>query len=314
MRTLRGRVRGLSARRPGLPTVAVAIALGGALVAGVSTDALAAARPAGPAADPSWQTVWRDDFAGRAGTPPSGDWQVDLGHSYPGGPANWGTGEIQRYTADPANLGQDGRGNLRVTATRDQRGEWRSARIETVRGDFRPPAGGRLRVDARLQLPAGGKGYWPAFWALGTPYRTDRSSWPGSGELDLMENINGQAVVHGTVHCGTPCHDDTGLTGQYRLDQTGFHVYTLIWSTAPGRLDWYVDGQLFWSVTAATMGRSAWDAATGHGYFLLLDLAIGGSWAGAPDATTRVGESLLVDYVSVSRGGALATPPHAGAP
>jgi beta-glucanase (GH16 family) len=302
MRTLRGRVP---------RTVVVAIALGGALVAGAGTDALAA-MPHVSAVDTTWQTVWRDDFSGRAGTLPGTAWRVDLGHSYPGGPANWGTGEIQSYTADPANLSQDGLGNLRITATRDQYGAWRSARIETVRDDFQPPSGGRLRIEARVQLPAGGKGYWPAFWALGAPYRVDRSGWPASGELDLMENINGQSIVHGTVHCGQPlggpCHEDTGLTGAYQLRPvTGFHVYTMVWSGNPGRFDWYVDGNLYWTVTAATMGRTAWNAVTGHGFFVLLNLAVGGSWPGLPDATTRAGEAMLVDYVAVSRsGGSLA--------
>jgi beta-glucanase (GH16 family) len=319
MRTLRGRA-GWPAPRPGWPTVLVAIALGAALVATVPADALATGRPRRPAADTSWQPVWRDDFAGRAGLPPAGaDWLADAGRSYPGGPDHWGTGEVELYTADAANLSQDGHGNLSITATRDKGGTWRSARIETVRADFQPRPGGRLRVEARLQLPAGGKGYWPAFWAIGAPFRLDRSDWPAPGEIDIMENVNSEATVHGTIHCGPvatggPCHEGTGLTGAHRLDTpAGFHVYTLVWSTAPGRLDWYVDGRPFWSVTAATVGQPTWRTTTGHGFFLLLNLAVGGGWPGPPTAATRPGGSMLVDYVAVSRGGAQAEPVCGGA-
>jgi len=108
-------------------------------LAGVTMTAQAAV-PAPPA---GWSTVWSDDFTGAAGTLPSAaNWIIDTGHNYPGGPANWGTGEIQNYTASTANVSHDGGGNLRITPLRDGGGGWTSARIETVRSDFKAPAGG----------------------------------------------------------------------------------------------------------------------------------------------------------------------------
>jgi beta-glucanase (GH16 family) len=257
-----------------------------------------------------WQVVWSDDFTGKAGSPPSaGNWIVDLGTSYPGGPAGWGTGEVETSTGAPRNLALDGGGNLALTATRDSAGRWSSARIETRRADFRPDAGGSLKIEARIRLPDGGQGYWPAFWALGAPYR-QRHIWPGSGEIDTMENVNNDSTVHGTLHCGPvqsggPCHEDTGLTGSYQLagpaGDTGFHTYTVIWSTSPRQLQWLVDGRPYWTVTPAMTGDATWTATFDHGYFLLLDLAIGGGWPGNPDAGTVPGRSMLVDYVTVSR-------------
>src|SRR4051795_13073009 len=56
-----------------------------------------------------WQPVWSDDFSGAAKSAPSAaNWQLDTGTSYPGGAAQWGTGEIQSYTTDRANAQLDG--------------------------------------------------------------------------------------------------------------------------------------------------------------------------------------------------------------
>lgn len=93
--------------------------------------------------------------------------------SYPGGPASWGTGEVQTYTNRPSNVATNGQGNLVITAIKDAKGAWTSARIETKQ-TFMAPAGKKMRVQASLKLPnlgGGGIGYWPAFWTLGAAYR-----------------------------------------------------------------------------------------------------------------------------------------------
>lgn len=66
-----------------------------------------------------WRTLWRDDFNGALGTLPSrNDWIIDRGTSYPGGPDNWGTGEVESYTNNADNVSVDGRGFLRITPRR----------------------------------------------------------------------------------------------------------------------------------------------------------------------------------------------------
>src|SRR6266545_5074024 len=103
------------------------------LVAGALAVGAQASVPPPP---PGWSTVWSDDFDGPSGSlPSSANWIVDTGHGYPGGPGNWGTGEIQNYTNSPNNLSLDGTGNLRITPRRDGAGNWTSARIETQRSD-----------------------------------------------------------------------------------------------------------------------------------------------------------------------------------
>lgn len=184
--------------------IALAATAGAALITVPLTLPASAAVPPPPS---GWTTVFTDDFTGAAGSlPSSANWIIDTGHGYPGGPGNWGTGEIQNYTANPANLAQDGSGNLRITPLRDGAGNWTSARIETQRTNFKPPAGGALRIEGRIQMPnvtgAAALGYWPAFWALGSPYRGNYWNWPAVGEFDIMENVNGINTVWGVLHCG----------------------------------------------------------------------------------------------------------------
>ncbi|WKU02214.1 carbohydrate-binding protein [Micromonospora soli] len=284
------------------------------------------AHAAVPPPPSGWSLVWSDDFTGASGSLPSAaNWIIDTGTSYPGGPANWGTGEIQTYTANTANLSQDGAGNLRITPLRDGAGRWTSARIETVRTDFKPPAGGVLAMEGRIQMPnvtgAAAAGYWPAFWSLGSPYRGNYQNWPGIGEIDVMENVNGLNQVWGTLHCGVapggPCNEFNGL-GNIRACpgsacQAAFHTYRTEWdaSVSPQQLRWYVDGQLFHTVSQSQVGDPYWGQMTSHGgYFLLLNVAMGGSFPNGvagfttPTASTVPGRPMLVDYVAVyARGG-----------
>jgi beta-glucanase (GH16 family) len=262
----------------------------------------------------NWTTVWSDQFDGKANSPPSTqNWQHDLGTSYPGGAAQWGTGEVQTYTDDVANAALDGNGHLRITATRDAAGGWRSARLETTRADFRPAQGSTLKVEARIKMPDGGQGYWPAFWMLGSGFRGNYNNWPGIGEIDIAENIGREkSTVHGTLHCGVapggPCAELNGLTGARTQPDgsalsKGFHTFSVEWDRSQAReqLRWYLDGHLYFTVHADDVGATAWADATAHGFFVLLNVAVGGGWPGSPDATTRPGASMVVDYVSVAR-------------
>jgi hypothetical protein len=268
------------------------------------------------------QVDWREDFNGDAGgLPSSRDWLVDTGTGYPDGPPNWGTGEVQSYTTDKSNIGLDGHGNLRITPRRDSAGQWTSARIETKRADFKAPAGGVLRVEGRIQMPDvtgdAAAGYWPAFWVLGSPFRGDFGSWPRVGEVDVMENVNGQNRAWGVLHCGVapggPCAEFDGLGGTAVCPgegcQAAFHTYRFEWdrSTSTDQLRWYVDGVQYHSVAQSQFDAATWSNMTSHaGFFLLLNVAIGGGFpngvAGSdtPTAATAPDKPMVVDYVAVS--------------
>jgi beta-glucanase (GH16 family) len=261
-----------------------------------------------------WKAVWVENFDGAEGARPSPqNWLSDIGTSYPGGAAQWGTGEAETYIDDPANVSLDGRGDLKITATRDASGAWQSGRLETRRTDFQPPAGGELKVEARIKTPDGGQGYWPAFWMLGQDFRGNYTNWPGVGEVDVMENIGREhSIVHGTLHCGTapggPCYENNGIGGSYTLPDgrafsAGFHTFAVEWdrSRPEEEIRWYVDGRRYFTIHPSDVGATTWSEATHHGFFLVLNLAIGGTWPGSPDASTRPNASMVVDYVSVSR-------------
>jgi beta-glucanase (GH16 family) len=293
--------------------------------------AVAAPTPAGavPAPPAGYSLVFGDDFNGTAGTRLNEtNWLYDLGTGYPGGAANWGTGEVETMTSNSANVSMDGAGHLAITPIRDAAGHWTSARIETRRTDFQPPAGGKLRIEASLQQPnvtgTAAAGYWPAFWSMGAPARpVGATNWPSIGEIDIMEDINGLSSVFGTLHCGPSipgtCNETTGLgSGQVACPgcQTGFHTYGVEWdrSVNPETLRWYRDGAVYFSLNRNQVDQSSWDTALSHGYFVILNVAIGGgfpaAFGGGPTASTRSGVPMLVDYVAVySAGGGSTTPP-----
>jgi beta-glucanase (GH16 family) len=297
-----------------------------------------AAQASVPPPPAGWTTIWSDDFNGAGGSLPSGaNWIIDQGHAYPGGPGNWGTGEIQNYTNSTNNLALDGAGNLRITPRRDGAGNWTSARIESQRSDFKPPAGGVVAIEGRIQMPNvtgnAALGYWPAFWALGSPYRGNYWNWPGIGEFDIMENVNGLNSVWGVLHCGVnpggPCNETTGIANNRACPgsscQSAFHTYRFEWDTSisPNQFRWYVDGQQFHSVSQSQLPADTWNAMTSHaGYFILLNLAIGGAFPDAlaaptPRAETVPDRPMVVDYVAVStRGGSgnPTTPPTSPPP
>jgi beta-glucanase (GH16 family) len=292
--------------------LAVAVAAATAVVVApmIAVNALASV----PATPPGWTLAFSDDFNGAANTGVNtSNWLYDLGTSYPGGAANWGTGEIERMTNSTQNVYQDGAGNLAIKPVRDGSGNWTSGRIETQRTNFQPPAGGVLRVESRLQMPnvtgAAAQGYWPAFWMLGAPFRGVYTNWPSVGEADIMENVNGANTVWGTLHCGTspggPCNETSGIGNNRSCPgstcQSAFHTYRFEWdrSVSPNQMRWYVDGVQYHTVNANQVDATTWNNATNHGYFIILNVAMGGGWPGNPTAQTASGVAMLVDYVAV---------------
>ncbi|MHB9857855.1 glycoside hydrolase family 16 protein [Streptomyces sp. YIM S03343] len=304
------------------------------LAAAAATAVTLPANASAPTPGSGWTQVFLDDFNGSAGTSVNtGNWQYDTGTSYPGGAANWGTGEVETMTSSTSNVALDGSGNLLITPRRDSAGNWTSGRIETTRTDFQPPAGGKLRVESRIQMPnvtgTAAEGYWPAFWMLGAPYRGNYQNWPSVGELDIMENVQGLNKVWATMHCGTnpggPCNETTGIGNSVACPnstcQSGFHTYAMEWdrSVSPEAIRFYVDGVNYHTVTASQVDATTWANATNHGFFVILNVAMGGgfpdAFGGGLDSGTEPGHSMVVDYVQVLQsgsGGSTTTPPSGG--
>lgn len=265
----------------------------------------------------SWNPVFDEEFNGAAGTGVNtSTWLYDTGTGYPGAAANWGTGEVETMTNSTANVYQDGNGHLAIKPILSN-GQWTSGRIETQNTSLAAPAGGQLEVEASIQMPNvtgnAALGYWPAFWMLGSAFRGNYNNWPGIGEIDIMENINGLNKEFGTLHCGVdpggPCNETSGLGGNTPCSpaacQAGFHTYSMIVdrSISPEQIRWYLDGVQFWQVSANNPGMDAttWANAVDHGFFIILNVAMGGgfpaAFGGGPTSATQSGVPMLVDYV-----------------
>ena len=191
-----------------------------------------------------------------------------------------------------------------------------------MRTDFQPPPGGVLKVEVSAKQPdvsgAEAAGIWPALWMLGAPARgVGATNWPSIGEADILETAGGHDSNWGTFHCGTwggVCNEPDGKSSGERTAaslglssfKTSFHTYAIEWdqSTSPQEMRWYIDGVNYHTVRATDMPADVWTAATNHGYFLVMDIAMGGGLAdkagGGPTAATKSGVPLLVDYFSVS--------------
>lgn len=297
-------------RRPAWRVLAVAFAVVIALAGIVLGVTLAI-----PGNGVHWVRVWSDSFTGPAGSGvDQRSWTYQTGHGI------FGNGEVETMTSSPGNVHLDGRGDLDITAI--GRGtSWTSGRIRTRR-TFGPQAGGELMVTASIRQPspAGGIGYWPAFWMLG------RGSWPEHGEIDILEDVNGLDKHAGAVHCGNltqrnpdgtlgPCHEQNGLGSGLRpcpACQQGYHTYTVVVDrrdAAHQQIRWYFDGHQFFSVSEPRVGAAAWRTAFDHGLAIILDLAMGGSYpdtvcgCNAPASSTTSGGTMSVEYVAVYRAG-----------
>jgi hypothetical protein len=298
-------------------SVVTSLALMAAGLAGTAATTLSAAPAAYadpvPPAPSGWTTVFGDDFAGSAGSAPSSaNWFYDIGTGF-------GTGEIEHTTNATSNVYLDGNGHLALKAI-NSGGTWTSGRIESTRGDFQAPPGGKLEMTASIQQPnpANGLGYWPAFWALGSTMRTG-GGWPASGEIDMMENVNGLNEASQTLHdsAGSSGHGLIACPGAGSTCQTGYHTYSVIvdrTNTSAETLQFLMDGTVESTITEASVGTTAWQQAIDHGFFIIFDLAMGGNYpdgvhgSATPTSATTSGAAMSVGYVAVYEQGGNSTP------
>lgn len=231
-----------------------------------------------------------DNFDGPAGSPPDPAlWDLDLGP--------WRDEGMQTYTNSTQNVRLDGEGHLVIQA-RPTAGGYTSARVVT-RGKLAMHYG---RVSARIKFPSG-QGVWPAFWMLGTDCHPDSpSAWPACGEIDIMELINDGQTYHATLHGpqgntdyfggGAASGKVVGTRGPMSGLTTGFHDYWLEWQ--PNSIAIGVDGQTLGSFTPESLPPGAqW--VFNRPMYALLNIAVGGSWPGPPDASTPWPATMLVD-------------------
>lgn len=161
------------------------------------------------------------------------------------------------------------------------------------------------RFECRAKVPKG-QGYLPAFWLMANDENL-YGQWPRCGEIDCME-VMGQETnkAYGTVHYGNPHAQSQGTyyTGENESDfSDDFHVFTCDWE--PGKITWYVDGVKYheendWYSTTVGQGTLAYPAPFDQPFYIILNLAVGGSWVGNPnDETSFENNPYEIDYVRV---------------
>jgi beta-glucanase (GH16 family) len=302
----------------GVGVVMVLAAPGCSSSASANSSSSSPATSANDASTAKWKTVWSEYFNGRAGTGVNTKyWRYNTGQGV------FGTGEVEAMTNSSSNVHLDGKGHLDITALGQGAAgttatQWTSGRLQT-KALFGAPAGGEMMISASIKQPdpANGVGYWPGFWMLGP------GQWPATGEIDIMEDVDGISNESATLHCGNltqgnsdgttgPCHEGTGLTSGLRpcsACQTAFHTYSVIVDRRNAndeQVRWYLDGREFFSVSESKIGQAVWSAAVDHGYSILLSLAVGGSFPNdrcgctSPTAKTSSQGTMVVRDITVA--------------
>lgn len=241
--------------------------------------------------------VWSDEFDAAQLDPEV--WFFESGDGSQYGIPDWGNNELQWYLTDSAALSG---GVLTITAREaSQNGKnYSSARLNT-RDRFAFRYG---RIEARIRLP-GGQGLWPAFWLL--PQDDAYGDWASSGEIDVAEAVNlgafGGNTVHGTIHYGDAWPNNQSSGSEYPVASdatTEFHDYALEWDATEMR--WYVDDVMYAMQNTWSTAAAPFPAPFDQPFYVLLNVAVGGNWPGAPDASTMFPVTMEVDYVRVYSG------------
>ncbi len=222
------------------------------------------------------------------GAPNPAVWGFDIGT----GENGWGNQELQYYTDRPENVKVEN-GVLLITAREESfaGSSYTSARLLT-KDLFEQRYG---RFEARMRLPWG-KGIWPAFWMLGADI--DENPWPGAGEIDIME-YRGQdpTILIGSVH-GPGYSAGEAVSKEYDLVNdrfdTGFHIFGIEWG--PNYINFYVDDVLYNQITPKDV-PGEW--VFNKPFYILMNLAVGGTFVGSPNEETEFPQTLLIDYVRV---------------
>jgi beta-glucanase (GH16 family) len=238
--------------------------------------------------------TWQDDFSGAAGSSPGPVWSsvVDGG----GG----GNRELQYYI--PAANALDGHGDLAITAQRND-GTYHAwygpSRFTSGKLWTRQKLAFRYgTLQVRASFPCAGRpGAWPAIWLLGT--NLGAVGWPRCGEIDMMESFGRNAdarqvsaAAHWLGGNASSLHELPAGN-----DAADFHTYTLDW--LPGSLSFSIDGDEHLTLSKKQVGAN-WPFD--QPFFLILNLAIGGTMGGNVPATATFPYVMKVRSVALYGG------------
>lgn len=239
-----------------------------------------------------WKLTWSDEFEAEFIDEKNWNFQVlEAGHF---------NDEWQRYTDSSKNAYiKDGCLTIKAIHESDVHGmdQYTSARIHTA--DKQTWKYGK--IVARIKLPFS-NGIWPAFWMLGANINENGGDtpWPQSGEIDILElyGSKNDSVIEANLHYAdeSGSHANMGAAS-FKLEEgkfaDAFHIFELEWDS--NGVKWLVDGVQF-----ASMPITADELSEFHKeFFILLNVAVGGTWAGRPDNNSVFPQYMYIDWVRV---------------
>lgn len=228
----------------------------------------------------TYNLVWSDEFNGGM----SSAWRHETG----GG--GWGNNEKQYYQGGNTYFtGSD----LVIVAKKEAVGgmPYTSSRIIT-NGSSSPKNFKYGRMESRMRLPMG-QGLWPAFWMLGT--NIGSVGWPSCGEIDIMEHINNEATIFGTIHWQGPNGYANYGSNSFGTTPGDYHTYRVDWTSSD--IKWFLDGTQYHVVNIQNSTNST-EEFHAPMYFIL-NLAVAGNFPGQTVDESRLPASMFVDYVRV---------------
>lgn len=224
---------------------------------------------------------WIYDFKNiKDGTLPSSSWNIESGNTISDYNA-----EAQTYTSRTDNVRVED-GTLVIEAKPENiNGKTYSSAMINTKDKFSFTYG---TIEVTMKTPAG-NGTWPAAWLLpekniynAADYginTSDPFAWAINGEIDFAESIG--SIPNQNIpaaHSYNQLQTGTIYTPATVPNQsTEFHTYGVI--KTPTSLTFTLDGVAYATRTKTSTNAASWPYD--QPYYLIINLAIGGSWAGA---------------------------------
>ena len=148
---------------------------------------------------------------------------------------------------------------------------------------------GRIDVRAKYTMA---RGFWPAIWLMPDA----KIVWPAGGEIDIMEHINFERIVHQSVHSTytkNVSKTDPPNSGKSPCPVDEYNVYSV--ELHEDRLDFRINNVLKHSYPRVATLEGQFPFSD-HNYYVILSAQLGGSWAGEPEAS-HLPAAMYVDWV-----------------
>ena len=239
--------------------------------------------------NPERKLLWFQDFSNHSlNSIDENIWNYDLGDGSHVGLIGWGNNEREFYTKDSISV----QSSLIIQATHqgDESpiqtyygpAEWTSGKIHTAN-----KVGFKFGyLEVRAKMPHG-KGTWPAIWLLGDSLNHG-VAWPMCGEIDIFEGTGNhpfqiQGTLHGPEYFGA---DGATMIFQHSNELSeDFHTYAISWSE--NRMEWFFDGEIYNTISSEDEVMRDREWPFNAEFYLILNLAIGGWFAGDVDPELR---------------------------